>query len=511
MIYFNGMIGSKSKRKIINSKDVLKFSEIELLGTIPNIVNEEEKSVTNQRCFDKIINKLLFNNAYNENKTILIENCNRLEENNWVPFHLALSLNKFNKKVLFIVPEAKNNNGKEDIDLKVIQHKIKKITEINIDVLTNVDLIAYLSKKSELKKLERVFIELKNKYDYIIIDTPSKIKDSGALSSIIDSTVLIVNSKISKKRDLINIKKNIQENGGNIIGVILNKQKVADYLEDNEYDSNYKEKNEGNEQNKTVILDLKKETKNIIEENKMKNELYRAIDQKYEDIKIELDNTKNNIISEIQDTMKNNQEDNKLEIESICNGIKEHLEEIVEKSNKNNNSEIENAKKEISLEFEDKLINIIDENNKVIERKFEEKIDTIKEQLSIEFNNLINQKNKNNIEEIELIKNELDEKIDEKEDLQFEKIELIKCQLNEELKQKEENQLGEIEVIRKQIREEFISKHNSSLKEIKKVEKKLLEKINNLKEVEDTYSIYENIKYEDLEKISMYIIPIKKH
>ena len=62
-------------------------------------------------------------------------------------------------------------------------------------------------------------------YDVVLIDgTSSKmVSDSIALSSMVDSTILIAENKKTKINDLKKVKKLIEDVHGNILGVILNK------------------------------------------------------------------------------------------------------------------------------------------------------------------------------------------------------------------------------------------------------------------------------------------------
>ena len=70
---------------------------------------------------------------------------------------------------------------------------------------------------------------LRNSCDMIIIDgTPSElVTDSVILSRISDSTVIVTAHKITKKDALERVVKNIQNVGGKIAGVIINKVPIS--------------------------------------------------------------------------------------------------------------------------------------------------------------------------------------------------------------------------------------------------------------------------------------------
>ncbi|MDR3579661.1 MAG: CpsD/CapB family tyrosine-protein kinase [Oryzomonas sp.] len=72
------------------------------------------------------------------------------------------------------------------------------------------------------------FLEgLKNKYDFILIDSSPAITspDSIAISRFTDGVVLIVEAERTRKQVVENVKNKIVRNGGNILGVVLNKRK----------------------------------------------------------------------------------------------------------------------------------------------------------------------------------------------------------------------------------------------------------------------------------------------
>ena len=69
---------------------------------------------------------------------------------------------------------------------------------------------------------------LKNIYDIVIIDgTPCNlVSDSIPVSRITDRTVIVTESKKTKIEDLKNVKNQINNAKGTIIGTILNKKEI---------------------------------------------------------------------------------------------------------------------------------------------------------------------------------------------------------------------------------------------------------------------------------------------
>lgn len=111
---------------------------------------------------------------------------------------------------------------------------------------------------------------LKNIFDIIIFDTPPSllVTDSAIISRIVDTTVIVTEYNQTKKEDLEKVKKDIENVGGKIGGVVVNKIPVS-----------VKKYNEAYYYSKTSLKsdDIKKakrmeEIEKIVKEEKMKKE-----------------------------------------------------------------------------------------------------------------------------------------------------------------------------------------------------------------------------------------------
>ena len=62
-------------------------------------------------------------------------------------------------------------------------------------------------------------------YDYVIIDTPPLLAatDAQILASIADATLLVVDTKKSKRRQITEAKRRLDHVGARLLGVIMNK------------------------------------------------------------------------------------------------------------------------------------------------------------------------------------------------------------------------------------------------------------------------------------------------
>lgn len=76
-------------------------------------------------------------------------------------------------------------------------------------------------------KMEELIAQLKERYDYVIFDTPpaSLVTDSSELSRMLDGVVLVVQQKNTRIDLVMDAKKRLESVDANIIGAVLNNYK----------------------------------------------------------------------------------------------------------------------------------------------------------------------------------------------------------------------------------------------------------------------------------------------
>lgn len=78
----------------------------------------------------------------------------------------------------------------------------------------------------------KAFIQsLKEKYDYIFIDSPpiGRVNDACIIAQYVDGTIIVAASKETDKNQVKVVRSRLQKVNANIVGVILNKFKTKDY------------------------------------------------------------------------------------------------------------------------------------------------------------------------------------------------------------------------------------------------------------------------------------------
>ena len=172
-------------------------------------------------------------------KVIVITSSNPNEGKSEVSINLAACLAQQGKKVIIIdadmrkptqhkLTELNNTEGLSTFLLKKsgvnpINHLT--INGVNLYVLTSGPIPPNPSEmlaSSVMKQSLKAFEDL---YDYVIIDTPPLLAatDAQILASIADATLLVVDIKKSKRRQVTEAKRRLDHVGAKLLGVVMNK------------------------------------------------------------------------------------------------------------------------------------------------------------------------------------------------------------------------------------------------------------------------------------------------
>lgn len=184
-----------------------------------------------------------------EMKTLLITSTSPEEGKSWIASNLAVTFAHTGNKVVLIDADMRKGRqysifrvaprpGLSNYLSKIDEKDSKKIDINNYIKPTEIDNLFLIPtgnippNPSELlvaSKMSELLEELKEKYDIIIIDgTPCDlVTDSVILSSVADSTVIVTKYKSTKKDKLERIIRNIQNVGGNLIGIVINQFPVS--------------------------------------------------------------------------------------------------------------------------------------------------------------------------------------------------------------------------------------------------------------------------------------------
>lgn len=191
--------------------------------------------------FKRIVSNIELNKNFKRPRTILVTSPDYKAGTTYLASNLALRYAKLDKKVLVL-----DSNIKSGVQDKIFNVKNKKgLTELvaldNLSVETILDCIAdtplnnisVLPIGKELineellisENIARIINVLNNNFDIIIIDGQPILSEITSLgwANIVDAILVVVEYSKTKLEDLIKTKKDIENIGGKIAGVIINK------------------------------------------------------------------------------------------------------------------------------------------------------------------------------------------------------------------------------------------------------------------------------------------------
>lgn len=185
--------------------------------------------------FKKIRTNLKYTST-KSNRTILITSSEAGEGKSTIALNLASSLAEDNKKVVLVDCDLRrpslhkylkisNNSGVSDILVgkKSLLSCIRKVND-NFSIITAGYKSLNPMELLDTEEMDNLIKELKNKFDYVIIDSPpiTVVSDAQILASKVDGIIVVVKAEQTKKDKLNLCRKLITNVNGNIIGGILN-------------------------------------------------------------------------------------------------------------------------------------------------------------------------------------------------------------------------------------------------------------------------------------------------
>ncbi len=373
----------------IPTKNIKKKANIELISS------EEEKTITN-KAFKKLRSNVQFLNVNSKAKNIiLLTSCSESEGKSYVSANLAITYANSGKKVILIDTDL--SKGKQDklfnlpnnmglsnflanLDMSGVEIKerinsfIRETTIKNLNIITSGTVPPNSSELLSSNKFTQMLKDLGVFYDVIILDGTKILNkiDSLILSRYASSVIITSVANKTKKDDLWKAKKDIQNVGGRIIGIVLNKVKMKDETKKQKIYTLFKSIKEKIEKyiktlketntQKLLTESTRKDT-NIESSIQNENKIIAnaIIDEEKENIKENEDKTKTenniNVKNEIKEDAILNKQDSK---EDIIILDKEEIESVKTKNDKQNEITEENKVLEIIKTVEETLINCKD-------------------------------------------------------------------------------------------------------------------------------------------------------
>ncbi|WP_370895459.1 GumC family protein [Chryseobacterium gossypii] len=253
--------------KIVIKNDVEKLSGIPVIAEIPRTLKKSEQLLKSNdlsplaESFRILVTNLRFVLRKNQNaKIIMVTSSMKGEGKTFVSVNLALALTTPNKKVLVIGSDIRNPQlQRYNPSMKVAQG----LTEFLNSDIKNVDEIIHPSgfisgtdfiysgaippNPTDLlqnDRYEALLNEVKNKYDYVILDTAPlmPVTDSFLIAHLADATVYVVRSEISLKSYVEFANKNAENKNLKNPVFVVNDIKKTNFAYGNQYGYSNEEK-----------------------------------------------------------------------------------------------------------------------------------------------------------------------------------------------------------------------------------------------------------------------------
>lgn len=135
----------------------------------------------------------------------------------------------FRTPALNMVFQVRNNGGFTEVvsDAVPLEAHIQPTNRENLFVLTCGQVSNSPAEVFESELIDQLIAQLKEKFDFIVFDAAPVVEfpDAFALAPKVDSIILVAQSEKTSIEDAQRAKLNLEQAGGRILGVVLNRQK----------------------------------------------------------------------------------------------------------------------------------------------------------------------------------------------------------------------------------------------------------------------------------------------
>ena len=169
-------------------------------------------------------------------KIITISSPNAAEGKSTTAINIAIALSQLNKKILIIDADSRRSTIHKKLKIQnelgcldVINgtatiEEAKKSYNDYLDILTSGTQASNPSELFSTESFEQMLKDIRNKYDYIIIDTPpiNLVSDALVISQKCDGLLLIVRADVTTYEAFRHTVNSANELNINILGVVIN-------------------------------------------------------------------------------------------------------------------------------------------------------------------------------------------------------------------------------------------------------------------------------------------------
>lgn len=198
------------------------------------IVQKNPKSIAAE-AYRSLKTNIQYSSFDKEYKTIVITSSNPGEGKSTTSGNLALTLAEGESRVLLVDCDMRkpsmhknfrvtNTYGIADILLQ--RKKVMDVAHMynkNLSIITAGKVPPNPAEMLGSKAMSAFLEEMKDHFDYIILDTPpvQAVADAQILSTKVDGTIIVVRAGVTKKEDVHDTVNNLKKVNANIIGTVL--------------------------------------------------------------------------------------------------------------------------------------------------------------------------------------------------------------------------------------------------------------------------------------------------
>ena len=206
----------------------------------------DENNILFQESFNALRENIKFCcTSQRDIRTIAITSCSPREGKTTVAINFAISLAKSGFNVILIdgdlrksrIKKKLSNGCQEGITSYVrhgcaIERIICKSNIRNLDYISSGYDSSNASGIIASPKIRDLFFNLREKYDYVIVDTPSlgSVIDGSVIAAMTDGTILVLESKASNREVLDRAILQLKNADAKMLGVVVNRINKVKYM-----------------------------------------------------------------------------------------------------------------------------------------------------------------------------------------------------------------------------------------------------------------------------------------
>lgn len=191
-------------------------------------------------------------------KTILVTSCYPNEGKSDIVFQLAREIGNMSKRVLLLDADIRKSSY---INRYQVKHKVNGLSQYlsgqieqreiiyrtnypNVDIIFAGPVAPNPSELLEEKAFKSLIKEVRERYDYVLVDTPpvSSMIDAAIVAKQCDGAILVIESELVSYKVAVKAKSQLEMSGCRLLGAVLNKVDAKKDKYYTKYNYYYREK-----------------------------------------------------------------------------------------------------------------------------------------------------------------------------------------------------------------------------------------------------------------------------